>query len=114
MSYENINPESTWCDEDGCPAAICGGPHWLVLVQLSADRRQSGTPILMRADQFASHKLIECPQCASLLIKKPVECPHPFHTSDDTTHNYGAMMNREGYGADAGGQADPLVKEPNK
>jgi hypothetical protein len=101
--------DQAWCKPDGCPAAICGGPHFKVMVQFGATR--GGTPTVMREDQFKDHNLLPCPACGAMIIERSDECDHPFHVADDS-HNYGAVMSREGTGADTGGQADPLVQEP--
>lgn len=57
-----------------------------------------------------------CPACGSGhkadMPDDNLVCSHPFHTAD-SSHQYGQMINREGSGADAGGEADPLVQEPN-
>lgn len=88
MHYDGaFDPESTWCFADSCPAAVCGGPH----------------------DPFDY-----CPSCGDTkegTYAFAADCQHPFHTSDPS-HQYGNMITREGTGADAGGEADPLVQEP--
>lgn len=107
------DPTSSWCFQDDCPAAICGGPHFEVLVHMSADRRETPVKITMRADQFKDHKVVYCPSCTSPVITNKARCGHPFHLFDES-HNYNSIVSREGDGADAGGRPDPLVQEPKE
>lgn len=76
--------EYSWCNEHNLPEVVC---------------------------PFHS-----CPACGSGhkadMPDDNLVCSHPFHTADPS-HQYGQMINREGGGADAGGEADPLVQEPN-
>jgi hypothetical protein len=78
------------CPLHGVPATACGGVHSETIPD-------------------------ECPACGE--DKLPLNfisatCSHPYH--NPVLGNYGEMISREGSGADAGGQADPLVQEPDK
>lgn len=110
--YYKFDPENSWCYEDGCPAAVCAGPHWEVIVR-SDMRAREVVLVVMRANQFKDHNLVHCPACDAEVPKAPAECGHPFHTIDPS-HNYNSIVSREGDGADAGGTADPLVQEPTE
>lgn len=63
-----------------------------------------------------------CPSCGTSgngilgvagegLNRQTLVCDHPWHQPPG---NYTSIITREGDGADAGGQADPLVQEPNE
>jgi len=107
-----MDPTSSWCFEDDCPASICGGPHFKVLRRLDP-RAVNTEQLVMRAEEFKNYDIVYCPACTSPVVGKNERCGHPFHLSDPN-HNYGAVISREGPGADAGGQADPLVQEPTE
>jgi hypothetical protein len=55
----------------------------------------------------------ECPACGKGRFERGAlqACIHPYHL--ETRGNYGEMISREETGAVAGGQADPLVQEPD-
>jgi hypothetical protein len=95
------------CQEHGIPAHVCmrsKEPHG---INGWCDRHN--LPLVVCP--FHS-----CPACGE--DKQPLnftsaDCPHTFHTADDS-HQYGNMIAREGTGADAGGESDPLVQEPTE
>lgn len=82
--------EEAWCEPDGCPAVICGGPH----IRANLHDRETGEMLgecLLRPDQLVDPK-----------------------TQAMFKGQYLAMIRREGDGFCTGGQGDPLVREPKR